>query len=122
MKKKKKVAQSCPTHCDPMDCSLPGVYILGILQARILEWVIISRDVITVLRGFRLLVLKRNLHNSANLLRVPFRPLLLFYQPETDAAFVCRRGTAKHSATKMAFGVCTFCEILLGTLYIFSSQ
>ena len=32
-------AQSCPTLCDPMDCSLPGSSVLGILQTRILEWV-----------------------------------------------------------------------------------
>ena len=31
--------QSCPTLCDPMDCSLPGSSVHGILQARILEWV-----------------------------------------------------------------------------------
>ena len=31
--------QSCPTLCDPMDCSLPGSSIHGSLQARILEWV-----------------------------------------------------------------------------------
>ena len=37
-----EVAQSCPTVCDPMDCSLPGFSIHGILQARILEWVAIS--------------------------------------------------------------------------------
>ena len=37
-----KVAQSCPTFCDPMDCSLPGFSAHGILQARILEWVAIS--------------------------------------------------------------------------------
>ena len=34
--------QSCPTLCDPMDCSLPGCSVHGILQARILEWVAIS--------------------------------------------------------------------------------
>ena len=34
--------QSCPTLCDPMDCSLPGFSIHGILQARILESVTIS--------------------------------------------------------------------------------
>ena len=28
--------------CDPMDCSPPGSYVHGILQARILEWVAIS--------------------------------------------------------------------------------
>ena len=34
-----KVAQLCPTLCDPMDCSLPGASVHGILQERILEWV-----------------------------------------------------------------------------------
>ena len=37
-----EVAQSCPTLCYPMDCSLPGFSVHGILQARILEWVTIS--------------------------------------------------------------------------------
>ena len=37
-----EVAQSCPILCDPVDCSLPGSSIHGILQARILEWVAIS--------------------------------------------------------------------------------
>ena len=36
------VAQWCPTLCDPMDCSPPGSSVHGILQARILEWVVIS--------------------------------------------------------------------------------
>ena len=31
--------QLCPTLCKPMDCSLPGSFIHGILQAGILEWV-----------------------------------------------------------------------------------
>ena len=34
-----EVAQSCPTLSDPMDCSLPGSSVHGIVQARILEWV-----------------------------------------------------------------------------------
>ena len=37
-----EVAQSCPTLCDPIDCSLPGFSVRGILQARKLEWVAIS--------------------------------------------------------------------------------
>ena len=37
-----EVAQSCPTLCDPMDCSLPGSYVHGIFQAKVLEWVAIS--------------------------------------------------------------------------------
>ena len=36
-----KLPQSCLTLCDPMDCSLPGSSVYGILQARILEWVAI---------------------------------------------------------------------------------
>ena len=35
-------AQLCPTLCDPMDCSLPGSSLHGILQARVLEWVAVS--------------------------------------------------------------------------------
>ena len=37
-----KSLQSCPTLCDPMDCSLPGSSVHGIFQARILEWVAIA--------------------------------------------------------------------------------
>ena len=33
-----KLLQSCLTVCDPVDCSLPGSSVRGILQARILEW------------------------------------------------------------------------------------
>ena len=37
-----KSLQSCPTLCDPIDGSPPGSPITGILQARTLEWVVIS--------------------------------------------------------------------------------
>ena len=37
-----KVSHSCPTLCDPMDCSLPRSSDHGILQASVLEWVAIS--------------------------------------------------------------------------------
>ena len=36
-----EVTQWCLTLSDPMDCSLPGSSIHGILQARVLEWVAI---------------------------------------------------------------------------------
>ena len=36
------VAQSCPTLCDPLDCSPPGSSVHGILQARTVEWGAIS--------------------------------------------------------------------------------
>ena len=35
------VAQSCPTLCDPVDCGPSGSSVLGLLQARIPEWVAI---------------------------------------------------------------------------------
>ena len=42
VKSESEVAQSCPTLCDPMDCSLSGSSAHGIFQARVLEWVAIS--------------------------------------------------------------------------------
>ena len=35
-----QLLQSCLTLCDPMDCSLPRSSLHGILQARILEWIV----------------------------------------------------------------------------------
>ena len=40
-KVKMKVAQMCPTLCDPRDCSPPGSSVHLIFQVRILEWVAI---------------------------------------------------------------------------------
>ena len=38
VKSESEVAQSCLTLRDPMDCSLPGSSVHGILQARVVEW------------------------------------------------------------------------------------
>ena len=37
-----EVVRSCPTLCNPMDCSLSGSSVHGIFQARVLEWIAIS--------------------------------------------------------------------------------
>ena len=37
-----EVVRSYPSLCDPRDCSLPGSYVHGIFQARVLEWIAIS--------------------------------------------------------------------------------
>ena len=42
VKSQNEVTPSCPTLRDPMDCSLPGSSVPGILQARVLEWVAIA--------------------------------------------------------------------------------
>ena len=39
-----KSLQSCPTLCNPIDCSPPGSPVPGILQARTLEWVAIATE------------------------------------------------------------------------------
>ena len=44
-RKESELVLLCPTFCNPMDCSLPGSFIHGILQARILEWVAIPSPV-----------------------------------------------------------------------------
>ena len=40
-----KSLQLCPTLCDPTDGSPPGSSVLGILQARTLEWVAFASPV-----------------------------------------------------------------------------
>ena len=41
MKVKVLATQSCPTLCNPEDCSPPGSSLSGIFQAGIVEWVAI---------------------------------------------------------------------------------
>ena len=64
------MAQSCPTLCNPMDCSPPGSSVHEIFQARILEWVAIS---------FSILI------NKANLMG------LLRWRSSKNSACQCRR-------------------------------
>ena len=42
VKSESEVARSCPTLCDPMDCSPPGSSAHGIFQARALEWAAVA--------------------------------------------------------------------------------
>ena len=46
-----KALQSCPTLCNPMNCSPPGSSIHGIFQARILKWVAIASSSMDVRVG-----------------------------------------------------------------------
>ena len=50
-----KLPQSCPTLCDPVDCSPPASSVPGVLQARTLEWGAIS---------FSILLLNRTLNGK----------------------------------------------------------
>ena len=52
VKSQSEVAQSCPTLCDPMDCSLPGSSVHGVFQARVLEWGAIAFSVSLVIQSY----------------------------------------------------------------------
>ena len=52
VKSESEVTESCPTLSDPMDGSLPGSSIHGILQARVLEWGAIEIAVNDLCDGF----------------------------------------------------------------------
>ena len=56
VKSESEVAQSCPTHSDPMDCSLPGSSVHGIFQARVLKWDAIAFSMLraTIVKHHRL--------------------------------------------------------------------
>ena len=70
VKSESEVAQSCPTLCDPMDCSPPGSSVHGIFQARVLEWGAITFSEPLILGRFKLF------HNLLFLLRLPWRSFL----------------------------------------------
>ena len=46
-----KFLHLCPTLCDPMDCTLLGSSVHGILQARILEWVALLQRIFLTQRS-----------------------------------------------------------------------
>ena len=52
VKSESEVAQSCPTLCNPIDCSPPGSSVCGISQARVLEWGAIAFSVFPSIRVF----------------------------------------------------------------------
>ena len=63
MKSESEVAQSCLTLSNPIDCSLPGSSVHGILQARTLEWVAISFSTINLQKTIK------NTHQKRSKLR-----------------------------------------------------
>ena len=54
-----EVAQSCPTLCNPMDCSPPGSSVHGIFQARVLEWGAIALSINDINRALITLTKKK---------------------------------------------------------------
>ena len=53
VKSESQVAQSFPTLGDPMHCSLPGSFVHGIFQARVLERGPIAFSIINVINTYK---------------------------------------------------------------------
>ena len=91
--------QSCSTLCDPMDCSPLGSSVLGILQARILEWVAIPFSMGSSGPRCRILCL---LHcRQAPLLSEPPGVYLIainFHTKEKDISFVIQKERVSRKA------------------------
>ena len=62
VKSESEVAESYPTLSDPMDCSLPGSFVNGIFQARVLEWVAIAFSEVRLLVVKSLNFLQRKIY------------------------------------------------------------
>ena len=78
-----KSLQSCPTLCDPMDCSPPGSSVHGILRARTLEWVAISFSRGSSHRGSNLRLLCLLHWQAGSLPLVPPRTTIIITKVET---------------------------------------
>ena len=75
-----EVAQSCPTLCDPMDCSLSGFSVHRIFQVRVLEWGAIAFSKIT----YSIYIIKDIFLDSlTDIIRIVsyiyYRHIMLFY-------------------------------------------
>ena len=94
------VAQSCPTLCNPMNCSPPGSSVHGIFQARILEWLAIFFSKMLIIMNPS----KHSLHNfRLPSICIPFRRRIwtgfLGCEP-------CPLLAMKVTVSKMRFGTC----------------
>ena len=82
-----KSLQSCPSLCDPMDCSLPGSSIHGIFQARVLEWVASDFS-----DKYRYININTDLNtDSTQHLPLPFGVKRQLVEPE-DKSLLCVQG------------------------------
>ena len=73
VKSESEVAQSCLTLSDPMDSSLPGSSVPGILQARTLEWIAVSFSIQEKLETLIFVVLEKAMapHSSTLAWKIP---------------------------------------------------
>ena len=73
VKSESEVVQSCPTLCDPMDCSLPGSSAHGIFQARVLDWGAIAFSNWTQMKEEQIVNLMEDCVNILNKKKTSFK-------------------------------------------------
>ena len=84
-----EVAQSCPTLCNPMNCSLPGSSVHGIFQGRRLQWVAISFS------NYRTIALISHVSKvMLNILQTRLQQYVNHELPDVQAGFSKGRGTS----------------------------
>ena len=97
--------QSCLTLCQPMDCSLPGSSLHGILQARILKWIAISFS-------------KESPTQGSNLGLLPFCPQTDLHSPEVfSAPLTISVAPTFTFQNNMFIGLCLFFFSILDIIY-----
>ena len=104
-----KSLQSCPTLCDPVDCSPPASSVHGILQARILEWAAISSSGGLPTQGSKSCLLCLLLWQAVSL------PLETSGKPRGKinlTELICSLGPLRNhsSLPGLALGCCVYCN------------
>ena len=104
--KRSEVAPSCPTLCDPMDCSLPDSSVPGILQAGLLEGVAVSSLCVSSVH---------RLGSYKSLTQSPLKK----YSLDESAVRCAVRELPSHVALDVADATCqTLCQTLSVKLFI----
>ena len=115
------VTKSCPTLATPKDCSLPGSYVHGLLQATILEWVanddktlLWGRGRLPGMRGLGSHMKPRSLYHIS--IKEPLKGL------DRAWSIICyAENTPEVVLTDLSLNVCTVFQFLLPFLSFSSS-
>ena len=108
-----KSLQSCPTLRNPMDCSLLGSSVHGILQARVLEWVAIAFSIVLTRWTFvgKIMSLLFNMLSRLVITFLPRSKLLLISWLQSPSAVVLEPPKIK-SATVSTVSLSTCHEVV----------
>ena len=119
-KSESEVAQSCPTLCHPVDCTLPGSSVHGIFQARVREWVAISFSFCcwqqNVILGFYRISWKVIKLVAQSLALLPRKSPLLTRKEKCKMWQIMGRGQHRHMTGKKTVVSTVWASLLLTTV------